>query len=213
LERRDDGWTVKGDLSVIVAFALLHLYRTDKSFEPALRQALRGDSFYPTLQILGNLKSSDNVSEETREVLWDLSKRLKGPNSAHRSSLEAVARAWPEVLLEDSALEMVSQWGTSARRAYLSALSIVFREHGHADGVADIACRFLEDADSEVRRDAARLALECDPSKLRQAVDHLAESRDGLDQAVFMLDAAFWLESDWGVFELLGRSPPRAECP
>lgn len=206
LERRGDGWTVKGDLSVMVAFALLHLYRTDKIFEPALRQALGDDSFYPALQILGNLKSSDDVSEETREALWDLSKRWNGPNSAHRSSLEAVARAWPEVLLDGSALEMVSQWGTSARRAYLSALRIVFREHGHADGVADIACRFLEDADSDVRRDAARLALECDPLRLRQAVDHLAESRDGLDQAVFMLDAAFWLESDWGVFESLGRS-------
>lgn len=206
LERGGDVWTVKGDLSVIVAFALFHLYRTDQSFEPALRQALEGDSFYPALQILGNLKSSDAVSEETREALWDLSKRWNGPNSAHRSSLEAVARAWPEVLLRDSALEIVSQWGTSARRAYLTALRIVFREHGHADGVADIACRFIEDADSDVRRDAARLALECDPSKLRQAVDHLAESRDGLDQAVFMLDAAFWLESAWGVFEALGRS-------
>lgn len=206
IEKRDGVWAVVNNLNVTAAFALLHLFRVDPNFELALRQALHDDTFYSALQIIGNLKSSDTLSIDTRQALWNLAIHWNGPNSTHRSSLEAIAHTWPEMLLEDSTVEIVSRWSTSARRAYLSALKTALSEHGGADKIGNLACRFLEDSESDVRRDAARLALESDPAILIKAVNTLAEKHEELDRAVFMLDAAFWLESDWDIYNSFGRS-------
>lgn len=204
LSRADDGWVVAKKLTDTAAFALLFLYRVDTRFEPAILQVLEGASFYSAIQILANLKSTDRLSKNIQQALWKRALRENGPASSDRAALEAVALTWPEMLMEDSTLVETSRWSASARRAYLAALRKI--DQRYADDVARTACQFLSDGEQSIRRDAARLANDRDPAVLKQAVHQLAANHEKLDQAVFMLDAAFWLETDWNLFETIGKS-------
>lgn len=200
------GWTITKNLSDVAALALLCLYREDASFESAVVEILQGDSLYLATQIIANLKNSDQLSLLVRQTLFERAVQLNGRYFADRLSLEAIARTWPEPLLEAPFIEVVSLWNSSARQAYISSLRVAFDGGTNKNIIAKLACRFLVDDESEVRRDAARLVLASDPSVLRKEVYALAEKQDNLDQAIFVLDAAFWLDSEWPQFALLGAS-------
>jgi hypothetical protein len=204
VKRVDEHWIAPDKLDFTVTLALLCLYRSDQSFEPAIAQVLEGGSIYPPLHLMANLRSTDRLSMNVRQALWNYVLDENGPTSSNRASLEAVARTWPDKLMEDSTIVEVSQWSSSARRAYLSALRTIPAEQGDAKTIARIACQFLADGESDVRRDAGRLARDRDPGALRQAVEQFVKRADQLDQAVFMLDAAFWLNDDWSPYEALG---------
>jgi hypothetical protein len=191
LRYSDEGWAVAGRLSDTAAFALLCLYRNDPTFELAMQQALTDRSSRTAIQITANLRSTDQLSPGLRQSLWDRALQGNGPNSSDRSSLEAVANTWPEKLMEESTVGIVSRWSSSARRAYLSSLRVVLEARRNPTVVSQIACRFLVDGEGDVRRDAARLARDGDSAALRHAVDQLVAEREQLDQAMFMLDAAF----------------------
>jgi hypothetical protein len=206
LKHTDSGWVVTNRLDDTSAFALLFLYRNDPSFESALTQVLADDSRHPAIQVVANIRSTDNLSENILQALWRRALRWNGPNSSDRSVLEAVARIWPNVLMESSTISEVSRWSASARRAYLASLRTALVEHNNASAIALIASQFLTDAESSVRRDAAWLTRDANPAVLRQAVDQLAAREEELDQAVYILDAAFWLEADWNLYEERGRS-------
>jgi hypothetical protein len=204
-ERTDEGWIVAKGLDDASAFALLFLHRGDPAFEPAVRQVLSDDSRHPAIQITANLRSTDRLSHGLRQALWDHALRWNRRSFADRSALEAVARTFPEKLIEDRTIAEVSQWGTSARRAYITSLRAIPKERGYAGAIARIACQFLVDEESSIRREAAWLARDSDPLLLREAIDRLAKKADELDNAVFMLDASFWLERGWEVYEQRGR--------
>lgn len=205
--KKDGGyWIITKTLSATAALALLCLYRSDPSFERAVVKVLEDDSLHLATQIVANLRSSDSLSPPVRQALLKRALDWNGRHFADRLSLEALARTWAEPLLEESFIETVSLWESSARRAYISALRVALDMGGNSNVIAQLACRFLVDDESEVRRDAARLTLESNPVVLRKAVDALAEKQDNLDQAIFLLDAAFWLDSDWQQFAGFGAS-------
>src|SRR5262249_20024698 len=58
----------------------------------------------------------------------------------------------------------------------------------------------------EVRLDAARLARDTDRGALQRAVDQLVAQAAELNQAVFGLEAAFWLETGWERYQEMGGS-------
>ena len=186
------------------ALALLCLYRSDASFESAVIKVLKDESLYLATQIIANL--TDKLSLPVRQTLFERAVHWNSRYFADRLSLEALARTWPESLLEEPFIETVSLWNSSARRAYMSSLRVAFDEGSNKNLIAQLACRFLVDDESEVRRDAARLALASDPNVLRKEIYALAEKQESLDQAIFLLDAAFWLDSEWQQFSLLGAS-------
>lgn len=196
-KRVNKKWVATEKIGDTAALALLSLYRLDPSFEPAMEMVLSEGSFYSTVQILANLKKSDHLSANILEALWAYTLHRNGPNSSDRNSLEAIALTWPDKLLEEATIARVSQWGSSARRVYLAALRTILIEGGDGGIIAKTACQFLIDGESDVRRDAARLARDGNPAMLHGAVNELAARAEALDQAIFMLDAAFWLEADW----------------
>jgi hypothetical protein len=153
-----------------------------------------------------NLRSTDNISPRVRQALWDRTLEENGPRSLDRYSLEAVAKVWPDKLLEEETIEKASQWSSSARLAYVNALRAILKEHGRGSTVARVASQFLVDDESNIRRHAAWITRDSEPAVLQQAVDRFEIRAEELDQAVFMLDAAFWLEADWERYEALGRS-------
>jgi hypothetical protein len=205
-KKNGNEWTITKSLSDVAALALLCLYRSDASFESAVIKVLQDNSLYLATQIIANLKNSDQLSLPVRKTLFARAVHLNGRYFADRLSLEAVARTWPKPLLEEPFIETVSLWNSSARQAYISSLRVAFNEGSSKNIIAQLACRFLVDDESEVRRDAARLALASDPTVLRKEVHALAEKQDSLDQAIFLLDAAFWLDSEWEQFALFGAS-------
>ena len=83
---------------------------------------------------------------------------------------------------------------------------MALEEGSNRDVIALLSCGFLVDEDSEVRRDAARLALESNPIILKEEVDKLAREHEQVDHAIFLLDAAFWLDSEWQRFAHFGAS-------
>jgi hypothetical protein len=196
-------WIITKPLTPTAALALLCLYRADPNFEQAVINVLNGDSLQVATQIVANLKRSDHLSQAIRESLLQRALQWNSRYFADRLSLEALALTWPEPLLEESFVETVSLWESPARRAYISSLKVALREKNNSV-IAHLGCRFLVDDDSEVRRDAARLALEGNPDILRQAVHELSDRQDNVDQAIFLLDAAFWLESEWQQFAQVG---------
>jgi hypothetical protein len=205
-KKNGNEWTITKSLSDVAALALLCLYRSDASFENAVIKVLKADSLYLATQIIANLKNSDKLSLPVRQTLFERAVHWNGRYFADRLSLEAMARTWPERLLEESFIETVSLWTSSARQAYISSLRVALDEGSSKNIIAQLACRFLVDDESEVRRDAARLVLASDPNVLRNEVHALAEKQDNLDEAIFLLDAAFWLDSEWQQFALLGAS-------
>jgi hypothetical protein len=205
-EKVGDDWIITKPVTPTAALALLCLYRADPSFERAVIKVLEDDSLHLATQIIANLRRSDRLSQAIRESLLQRAVHWNSRYFADRLSLEALALTWPEPLLGESFVKTVSLWESSARRAYISSLRVALTEANNRDTIANLACRFLVDDDSEVRRDAARLALESNPNILRQAVHGLSENRDNLDQAIFLLDAAFWLDSDWPQFASVGAS-------
>jgi hypothetical protein len=206
LRRRDDGrWELTGTLDEIGALALLCLYRADLSFEPAMEQLLGSDTFRPAVQVVANLRDTDRLSPVVQRALWDRVRRWNGPNLSDRSALEAAARVCPELLLEESTVVDVAGWSTAARRAYLAALRTILPNHSAA--IAQIASDFLRDEDGEVRRDAARLARDADPVQLGAVAARLSAGSESLEEAVFALDAAFWLDDfEWKQYEAEGLS-------
>ncbi|MFP5260973.1 MAG: hypothetical protein ACLGJB_03605 [Blastocatellia bacterium] len=206
IKRVDERWIAPEKLDFTVALALLCLYRLDQSFETAIVQVFEGGSVYPPLHLIANLRSTDHLSISVRQALWNYVLDENGPIASNRAALEAVARTRPDKLMEDSTIVEVSQWSSSARRAYLAALRTILVERCNTSIIAQIACQFLVDSESDVRRDAARLARDSDPAALRQAVEQFVGRAEELDQAVFMLNAAFWLEDDWSLYESLGHS-------
>lgn len=202
----NEGWVIGDPLDETAAFALLFLYRNDESFEPAMQEVLASETVQPAIQIVGNLRSTDHLSENILEALLKRALRRNGPNSSDRSILEALSRTWPDVLTEPSTISEVSRWCVSARRAYLASLRTALAERGNASAIAQVACEFLSDEDRGVRRDAARIARSSNPAELQKAVDELASRQDELDQAVFMLEAAFWLQDGWSLYEGRGSS-------
>ncbi len=205
LRRAEEGWVVTSRLNDTAAFALLFLYRDDPSFEPALIQVLEDDARHPAVQLVANIRSTDHLSDDILQALWKRALRGNGPNSSDRTVLEAVARTWPDVLTESFTISEVSRWNVSARLAYLASLRTALVGRGDAHAIAEVACQFLSDGERTVRRDAARLTRDSAPALLRRAVDLLASKCEEIDQAVFMLDAAFWLEDGWSLFEERGR--------
>jgi hypothetical protein len=205
-KKNGNEWTITKSLNDVAALALLCLYRSDATFESAVIRVLQDDSLYLATQIIANLKNSDKLSLPVRQTLFERAVHLNGRYFADRLSLEAVARTWPKPLLEEPFIETVSIWNSSARQAYISSLRVAFEEGSSKNIIAQLACRFLVDDESEVRRDAARLALASDPNVLRKEVHALAEKQDSLDHAIFLLDAAFWLDSEWQQVALFGAS-------
>lgn len=208
LKRMGEDWVVAQHLDDTGAFALLLLHRIDSSFELAVREVLADSSRHPAIQITANLRGSDQLTDSLRQALWEHALYWNSTIFADRSALEAVARTFPEKLLEASSLVEVSQWGSSARRTYLASLRTILEDHGHAAAVARIACQFLVDEESAIRRDAAWLARDSDQSILKEAVDSFATNADELESAIFMLDAGLWLEKDWEIYEERGRTHP-----
>lgn len=206
LKKDAEHWVITKTLSATGALALLCLYRSDKSFESAIIKVLEGDSLHLATQIVANLRNSDALSPPVRQALFNRALNWNGSYYADPLSLEALARTWAEPLLEESFIEKVSLWQSSARRAYLSSLKVALGEGCNSTVIAQLACRFLVDDESDVRRDAARLALESNSLVLKREVHALAKQQDPLDHAIFLLDAAFWLDSDWQEFAQFGAS-------
>jgi len=207
-KKNGDEWVITKELTDVDALALLCLYRSDATFQNAVIKVLKGDLLYVATQIIANLKKSDELSPPVRQTLLERAIHWNGRYFADRLSLEALARTWPEPLLEESFIKTVSRWNSSARQAYISSLKVAVNEGTDQHIIAQLACRFLVDDDTDVRRDAARLALASDPDVLRKEIHVLAKKEDSLDQAIFLLDAAFWLDSEWQQFALLAASHP-----
>ncbi len=90
----------------------------------------------------------------------------------------------------------------------MSALGVALERGSNLDSIAALACRFLVDDESEVRRDAARLALKANSTVLKKAIDTLAQQAEKTDETIFLLDATFWLDSEWQRFASFGTSHP-----
>jgi hypothetical protein len=198
------GWTVKGPLTDAAAFALVQLFKRDPAFEPALRYVITEGSFSEVIQITSFISSADLVSDEVRDLLWSRACQRNGPNSSERSTLEAVAKIWPQALLREGTVQLVSQWSSSAKRAYLACFDSVEPKGSYAHEIATTASHFLSDPNGDVRRDAARLARRTDANVLSKAVDHFVAFHSHLDKAVFGLDAAVWLDDQWLRIKTIG---------
>jgi hypothetical protein len=207
-KKKGDEWVITKELTDVDALALLCLYRSDATFQNAVVKVLKGDLLYVATQIIANLKKSDELSPPVRQTLLERAIHWNDRYFADRLSLEALARTWPEPMLEESFIKTVSRWNSSARQAYISSLKVAVDEGSDQHIIAQLACRFLEDDDTDVRRDAARLALASDPDILRKEIHVLAKKEESLDQAIFLLDAAFWLDSEWQQFAPLAASHP-----
>ena len=206
--RRDKkGWALEPTSDSLAAFALYCLYRYDESFEPAVIKLINDARFFssPSNQVILNLKKTDRVSKDIKKSILKRALKFNGPNSTDTYTLEAAARVFPDGLLNKKTVSEVFNWHSGARYGFLESLKQTVDYSKKSRKVADIFNQFIPDKDRAVRRLAGRLLRDINPKILEKTVTTLANESSDLHNAVFMLDAAYYLDDiTWNRIEKLG---------